>query len=310
MTPMTSRPSWKTTRQTRSEPTIPLADQDALHPCQPAPQDVEAEVDADEVRLTFGNRRYRIRGLAKNLAYDVLKVNVLVTNDIGLFVDSFDLYSAKHRKAFVVQAAAELHVEEQTIKTDLGRVLLKLEELQDQHIAEQLKPKDTTPQMTEDEKAEALALLRDPHLLDRIVSDFSIVGEASNKLVGYLAAISRKLDEPLAVVIQSTSAAGKTTLMDAVLAFVPPGGRGPVLCHDRPGAVLHGRGGTRHKILAIVEEEGAAKASYALKLLQSEGELTIASTGKEANTGTAGHADLPCRRPGHALLDHDQHPGR
>jgi hypothetical protein len=41
----------------------------------------------------------------------------------------------------------------------------------------------------------------------------------------------------------------------------------------------------RHKILAIVEEEGAEKASYALKLLQSEGELTIASTGKDPHTG-------------------------
>ena len=41
----------------------------------------------------------------------------------------------------------------------------------------------------------------------------------------------------------------------------------------------------KHKILAIVEEEGAERASYALKLLQSEGALTIASTGKDASTG-------------------------
>jgi len=41
----------------------------------------------------------------------------------------------------------------------------------------------------------------------------------------------------------------------------------------------------KHKILAIVEEEGAQKASYALKLLQSEGELTIASTGKDPQSG-------------------------
>ena len=41
----------------------------------------------------------------------------------------------------------------------------------------------------------------------------------------------------------------------------------------------------KHKILAIVEEEGAERASYALKLLQSEGELRIASTGKEASSG-------------------------
>ena len=266
--------------QVEMAPTIRTAS-----PLPPAPHEVEAEVDADEVRLTFGNRRYRVRGLSKNLSYDVLKVNVLVSNDTGLFVDTFDLYSAKHRRSFVVQAAQELHVEEQTIKTDLGRVLLKLEELQDKNITEQTQPKETTPSMTEDEKADALALLRDPRLLDRIVSDFSIVGEASNKLVGYLAAISRKLDEPLAIVIQSTSAAGKSTVMDAVLAFVPP--EDVVQFSALTGQALYylAEGELKHKILAIVEEEGAAKASYALKLLQSEGHLTIASTGKEANTG-------------------------
>jgi hypothetical protein len=37
--------------------------------------------------------------------------------------------------------------------------------------------------------------------------------------------------------------------------------------------------------LFIAEQEGAANASYALKLLQSEGELIIASTGKDPTTG-------------------------
>ncbi|MFC2146324.1 hypothetical protein ACFLRT_03080 [Acidobacteriota bacterium] len=41
----------------------------------------------------------------------------------------------------------------------------------------------------------------------------------------------------------------------------------------------------KHKILAIVEEEGAERTRYALKLLQSEGELSIASTGKDPISG-------------------------
>src|SRR5436305_14285310 len=41
----------------------------------------------------------------------------------------------------------------------------------------------------------------------------------------------------------------------------------------------------QYKILAIAEEEGARRASYALKLLQSEGEISIASTGKDPVTG-------------------------
>jgi hypothetical protein len=46
-----------------------------------------------------------------------------------------------------------------------------------------------------------------------------------------------------------------------------------------------GQTNLKHKILAIAEEEGASRAAYALKLLQSDGELTIASTGKDATTG-------------------------
>ena len=48
-----------------------------------------------------------------------------------------------------------------------------------------------------------------------------MVGEATNKLAGYLAATSRKLRQPLAIVIQSSSSAGKTSLMDAILSMMP-----------------------------------------------------------------------------------------
>jgi hypothetical protein len=254
-------------------------------PVPPAPAEVEAEVRDDEVVITFGNRRYRVRGLERNTALDVLRVNVLASNGTGMFIDTFDLYSARHRKAYQEQAAVELRVEEQTIKTDLGRLLLELEEVQDKRLREMLTPTPTQAEMPPEERAAALRLLRDPQLLDRIVDDFAVVGERTNKLVGYLAAVSRKLDQPLAIIIQSTSAAGKSTLMEAVLGFVPP--EDVVKFSAMTGQSLYylGDGSLKHKILGIVEEEGAAKASYALKLLQSEGELRIASTGKEASTG-------------------------
>jgi hypothetical protein len=97
--------------------------------------------------------------------------------------------------------------------------------------------------------------------------------------------VSRKLSRPLAVIIQSTSAAGKSALMDAVLSFFPA--EEQIKYSAMTGQSLYYLGETnlKHKILAIVEEEGAEKASYALKLLQSEGELTIASTGKDPHSG-------------------------
>ena len=41
----------------------------------------------------------------------------------------------------------------------------------------------------------------------------------------------------------------------------------------------------KHKILAIAEQQGAERAAYPLKLLQSEGRLKIASTGKDPVSG-------------------------
>ncbi len=95
-------------------------------------------------------------------------------------------------------------------------------------------------------RAAAMELLHDPRLLERIVEDFarcSVVGEETNKLVGYLGAVSRHLGEPLAVIVQSSSAAGKSSLMDAVLAFVPEEQRVQYSAMDRAIALLHGRDG-------------------------------------------------------------------
>lgn len=257
-------------------------------PTPKAPQDVEAEYsedDRDEVVLNIGHRRYRVRGLAKNLSYDTMRVNVLASTELGLFVDTFDLYSARHRRQFVVQAAVELSIEEKTVKKDLGRVLMKLEDLQEKQIEAALEPQNVLPTMTPTEKEDALRLLRDPKLLERIVTDIPLVGEGVNKLVGDLAAVSRKLDQPLAIIIQSSSAAGKTTLMEAILSFIPPEDQVKFSAMTGQSLSYMEETGLKHKILAIVEEEGAGKASYALKLLQSEGELMIASTGKDVSSG-------------------------
>ena len=254
-------------------------------PLPPIPHDVAAEVQGDEVTIQLGHRRYRVRGLTKNLAFDQMKVNLLATTEKGMFVDTFDIYVARHRRQFIAQASVELDVEEETVKKDLGRVLLKLEELQDEQITAELTPKEATPPMTAEERDAAMALLRDPRLMDRVVQDFHVVGETTNKLLGYLAAVSRKLDQPLAILVQSSSAAGKSSLMDAILAFVPPEDQIKYSAMTGQSLFYMGETNLQHKILAIAEEEGAERASYALKLLQSEGTLAIASTGKDPGTG-------------------------
>ena len=72
-------------------------------PLPPAPQEIEADVSGDEVTMQLGHRRYRVRGLSKNLAFDQMKVNVLASTDKGMYVDTFDLYIARHRRQFTAR---------------------------------------------------------------------------------------------------------------------------------------------------------------------------------------------------------------
>jgi len=251
------------------------------------------EIKGEEVIMMQGNRRYRIRGLSKNMSHGLLKVNILVssTDARGEFVyhgDTLDLTLARQRTIFVKQAAEELAIKEEIIRHDLGRVWLKLEELQDEQIRKALEPENKHPGMSVEEKAAALDLLRDPRLLDRILADFErcgVVGEETNKKIGYLSAVSRLLDTPLAVMVQSASAAGKTTLMEAVLALVPEEQRVQYSAMSGQSLFYMGQTDLKNKVLALAEEEGAQRAAYALKLLQSEGTLTIASTGKDPTSG-------------------------
>ena len=186
------------------------------------------------------------------------------------------------------------------LRRDLGRLLLALEAVQDQRRATARANADTAstdrngtgqpllPPLTEAEREAALAFLQSPDLLNRITEDLArcgLIGEPVNGLVGYLACLSRKLPAPLAVLVQSASAAGKSALQDACLAFVPEHERVKYYAVTGQSLFYVGETDLRHKVLAIAESEGALQAAYALKLLQSEGELTLASTAKDPQTG-------------------------
>ena len=161
-----------------SAPVLSLAADAAISPdheavIQSAPPtaiDVPAEVNGDEIAITQGDRRYRIRGLAKNMSYELLRVNIFVSGsnlhgEFGYHGDTLDLNLARQRSAFIKQTAEELGVKEEIIHRDLGRVWLKLEELRDRQIKQALQPEEEAIEMTAEEKSAALDLLRDPHLL-------------------------------------------------------------------------------------------------------------------------------------------------
>ncbi len=206
-----------------AEPTLPEPEAAAVPSSPETDRQADAGCQAEQqLVIVFGERRYRVRGLPKQLG-EALKVNVLVTcsrgdepnpvpaAEAGLHVDTLDLYQAKARAVFAKCAAGELALEESVIQHDLGRLLLSLEQVIDERARAAEAPSVAPlPAVSPEETSEALAFLRDEKLIERIAGDFErvgLVGEPSNALVACLACISRKLASPLAVLMRCSGTA-------------------------------------------------------------------------------------------------------
>jgi len=76
-------------------------------------------------RCPFHNdRRYCVRGPQKNLSPEFMKVNLLVSRQEEFHPGTLDLQTDRQRAAFIKRAAEELHVKEEAIRKDVGRVFL------------------------------------------------------------------------------------------------------------------------------------------------------------------------------------------
>jgi len=231
---------------------------------------------------------FRITGL-KPHNLDRLKITLKASTDDKpdvFHIDSLDLYNSRSREAFCESCQKYLKAKPSTTAAELSELIKVLEE---ERIAMRERgTQDTIPPMSSEEKKEALEALRSKSLLKNIVNDFEaigFIGEKHNKLLGYVASISRLLPDPLALMILSRSGAGKTSLQDAICKFVPPESviqytrlTGKSLFYKEENAL-------KNKVLAIEEEEGMAEAMYSIKTLISSQKLSVATTRTDAKTG-------------------------
>lgn len=251
-------------------------------------QTMQVETNNDGSMLfSVDEREYRIRGLSP-VGLERLRVNVRLTFSGNFHLDTIDLYQARARSLFAQSAAKLCGGSEQQVSADLLRLIEKLEAAR---LAMRKKGDEQNHHeapMTPVEREAAFQYLKDPKLTERIVEDFrkcGLVGERATVLTAYLAAISRKLTEPLAVLIVARSGAGKSALQDALCAFVPPEEAvrvtrltGQALFYKDPYSL-------QRKVLLIAEDEGAAQAVYSLRTLASDQRLSIAATRTDPQSG-------------------------
>lgn len=259
--------------------------------------DIPTIRDGQDHWLRLDPIHYRLRGLAANPTHlrngqspiHLRKVSLLATRDGSVHASKLDLGDAKERAAFAKLAAVELSVDETMIRKHLGLLMLKAEEVQELLGKPAAKSEDDPrSKMSPKEEHEAREFLKDENNIELITKHMTMcgyVGDDINKLIGFFVTISRKRDRPLGMVIVASSGSGKTGLLNIVLLFVPPEDlKKPSLVTER-SLFYFGENELVGKVLAIAEEEGAEKASYPVKILQSEQELIIFSTKCDPQTG-------------------------
>jgi DNA primase catalytic core len=237
--------------------------------------------------IQYGERRYEVRGITREGVK--LKATIKAIKQPSevkgqrFHLDTVDLNSNRSRLFFGKACAVLFGEKEELILEDITRLI---------DLAESWRPEEkessSFPKMSQSEEEEALEFLKTPSLFNRILEDFETIGftgEEANKLMGYIAATSRKLDEPLSILIQSRSAAGKSALQDAIMMLIPTEDHARYTRLTGQALFYKEENSLAHKLLAIEEEHGARDASYSIRNIQSSKYLSIAATGKDPLTG-------------------------
>jgi len=234
--------------------------------------------------VQFGLRRYEVRGLESGPRK--LKATVRVEHAGRLHVDTLDFYSARWRRQLAQDLTRIFDDAAEVIEADIAKLMSLCEASQTgPGLAAAAAPVEA---MTPEQRAEAEALGKSPDLIQMILDDYDrcgLVGERANKLLCYLAMTSRKMEKPLAVLILSSSGAGKTMLQDTAMQFCPP--EDLVKLTSLSGKALFYKEGSslKNKVLALEEGDGVEEAMYALRNLISAGELVSESTIKDPASG-------------------------
>jgi DNA primase len=143
------------------------------------------------------------------------------------------------------------------------------------------------PSLTESEKEEAIELLKDPGLLERLIETtekFGCVGEENNRIVIYITLLSRILDNPISLIVKGDSSGGKSFLVEAICQLFPSDEL-LVFTTLTPKALYHRPNDLSHKALVIFERSGSEEGDYSIRSLQSEKKLVISMPVKNEKTG-------------------------
>jgi DNA primase catalytic core len=262
-----------------------------LKPAQPPKSEVTEKLGDEEITMTpdgfaarYGQRRYELRAIEQQKAAR-LRATVKAVHAGRFHIDTVDFYISRSRRIFISEVARLFRETVEVIEADVNRLIGQVEAYAQKQLAES---QSQVVLVSDTDKAEALKLGRHPDLAGEILRDMEklgLIGEATNKLIGYLVMTSRKMPDPLALLTLSGSGAGKSLLQDTILCLCPDEDLIKLTSLTDRALFYKGEDSLKHKVLAVEELAGALGADYAIRNLISAKKLVIESTIKNPLTG-------------------------
>ncbi|MEA3341561.1 MAG: toprim domain-containing protein, partial [Chloroflexota bacterium] len=261
-----------------------LMDQAPLTGIEKVSPALQVKRQGPQYLFIFGSISYRLLGV-RPLFISSLRVNIRAEHEGSTFLDNVDLYSARSRTIFSARLAEALALEKIRIEKDLISIVEYLEEERDKQLSS---GEEEVKELTEEERRLGMEFLTDPRLFERIVEDIEVlgyVGEAVNKQLIYLAASSRKLADPISVIVVSQSAAGKSYLIDTVKKLIPPEDVVSMTSLSDQALNYLPEDGLLHKFLVMGESVHSEAVEHQVREMLSAHELSRLVTMKDVKTG-------------------------
>jgi DNA primase len=236
--------------------------------------------------FTIGNITYRIVGV-KEIFVSSLRVQIKAEYEGEPQWDGLDLYSSRSRTYYSNKLAEFYDIEAKIIEKHLIMILEYLEDERDRKLDE-LSGKKKAVEMTEEERKLGMDFLTSPDMFDQIVADMETlgyVGEDLNKQLLYIAASSRKMDDPISILIISSSSAGKSYLVDTVKRLMPEEDVLSVTSLSDQALNYIPDGGLVHKFLILGEAVHSDIIEHQIRDMLSDHRLARIVTVKDEKTG-------------------------
>jgi DNA primase len=227
---------------------------------------------------------YEIVG-AKEMFVTNLRVNVKAVYAGQSYYDNADLASGRSRRALSETLSQLFSIEYRIVERDLMRILDFYAEERDRKLSE-LSSTGEKKELTEEERKAGMAFLTNPAMFDEIVRDMETlgyVGEDLNKILLYMVASSRVLDDPISALILSQSAAGKSLLISTLKKLIPS--EDVISVTSLSDQALNYVPSMMHKFLDLGEAVHSEIIEHQIREMLSAKELCRLVTIKDEKTG-------------------------